>query len=97
MLNSKTLRLKLDAVRQEIRNLIVLGMRPDIGSEKRDLIHQLERSARAELKARKKTLDYHLSRTCDGKFLWTPEQHERRAVQLREWPSLASSTRLLPG
>ena len=47
----------LEAVRQEVRNLIIMGMRPDISPEERALIRNLERSARAEAKLRKRALD----------------------------------------
>ena len=56
----KVLRQKLADVRQEIRNLTVMGMRPNIPEKEREFIKQLERSARAELVLRTKALDHHL-------------------------------------
>jgi hypothetical protein len=49
---------KLANTRREVRNLIVIGMRPDLPADKRELIHNAERSARAELKLRIKALWY---------------------------------------
>jgi hypothetical protein len=42
--------------RQEVRNLTVMAMSPDLSPEKADLIRALERSARAEVKLRLKHL-----------------------------------------
>jgi hypothetical protein len=36
--------------RREVRNLTVMGMRPDISADQREVIRQLERSARAQVK-----------------------------------------------
>jgi hypothetical protein len=50
--------------RQEVRNLTVIGMRPDLSADQRELIHNLERSARAQVKLGIKALWYcreHLS------------------------------------
>jgi hypothetical protein len=44
--------------RREVRNLTVMGMRPDLSVEKRELIRNAERSARAEVKLRIKALQY---------------------------------------
>jgi hypothetical protein len=44
--------------RQEVRNLTVIGMRPNLSADKRELIHNAERSARAEVKLRIKALWY---------------------------------------
>ena len=49
---------KLDEVRQEVRNLTVISMRPDQTPEQQALLKNLERSARAELKSRIKALEY---------------------------------------
>ncbi|HEY5379906.1 MAG TPA: hypothetical protein VIJ78_10275 [Pseudolabrys sp.] len=54
----KTLQTKLADARQKVRNLVVIGMRPDLTPEKRELVHNLERSARAEVKLRIKALEY---------------------------------------
>jgi hypothetical protein len=47
---------KLKGVRQEIRNLQVMQMRPGQSAEKLELLADLERSARAEAKLRLKAL-----------------------------------------
>jgi hypothetical protein len=49
---------KLADTRQEVRNLTVMGMRPDLSDDKRELIRNAERSARAEVKLRIKALQY---------------------------------------
>jgi hypothetical protein len=54
----RTLRQKLADTRQEVRNLIVMGMRPNLTPEKAELIRNLERSARAEAKLRHRHLEY---------------------------------------
>jgi hypothetical protein len=47
----EALRLKMLAdARREVRNLTVMGMRPDISADEREIIRQLERSARAQVK-----------------------------------------------
>jgi hypothetical protein len=56
-----TLERKLKGVRQEVRNLQVMQMRPDQSAEKLALLADLERSARAEAKLRLKALTYFLS------------------------------------
>ena len=48
----------LDGVRQEVRNLQVLQMRPGHSPEKLEFLRNLERSARAEVKLRQKALQY---------------------------------------
>jgi hypothetical protein len=55
------LRLKLEAAKQEVRNLSVMGMRPDLSEKKREVVKHLERSARAEVTLRQKALDHQLS------------------------------------
>jgi hypothetical protein len=47
---------ELADTRREVRKLIVIGMRPDLPSDKRELIHNAERSPRAEVKLRIKAL-----------------------------------------
>jgi hypothetical protein len=49
---------KLRGVRQEVRNLQVMQMRPGQSAEKLKLLSDLERSARAEVKLRVKALAY---------------------------------------
>ena len=49
---------KLKGVRQEVRNLQVMQMKPDQPPEKLKLLAELERSARAEVKLRVKALAY---------------------------------------
>ena len=49
---------KLADTRREVRNLTVMGMRPDLSADKRELIRNAERSARAEMKLRIKALQY---------------------------------------
>jgi hypothetical protein len=51
-----TLERKLKGVRQEVRNLQVMQMRPGQSAEKLKLLADLERSARAEVKLRLKAL-----------------------------------------
>jgi hypothetical protein len=63
---SQNARLEDDAARDaklpaEIRNLTIMGMRPGLTREKKTLLHDLERSARAELKLRHKAIEYYLS------------------------------------
>jgi hypothetical protein len=53
----ETLERELRAVRQEVRNLQVLAMRPNQSAEKLELLRNLERSARAEVKLRLKALN----------------------------------------
>jgi hypothetical protein len=55
----KTMQQEMQNCRQEIRNLT--GTRPDLTREKKALLHELERSARAELKLRYKAIEYYLS------------------------------------
>src|SRR5437660_12843271 len=47
----KTLQRKIASCRQEVRNLQVMAMRPDQPHHKVELLRNLERSARAEIKA----------------------------------------------
>jgi hypothetical protein len=53
-----TLERKLKGVRQEVRNLQVMQMRPGQSAEKLRLLAELERSARAEVKLRQKALEH---------------------------------------
>jgi hypothetical protein len=59
------LRQELKYAKQEVRNLTVMWMRPDLSPEKREIIRQLERSARAEVMLRHKALDWQIDQ--DGK------------------------------
>jgi hypothetical protein len=59
-----TLERKLKGVRQEVRNLVVMQMRPGRTSEQLKVLSDLERSARAEVKLRVKALEY--ARTQSG-------------------------------
>jgi hypothetical protein len=52
------LQTKLDSVRQEVRNLTVMGMDPNQTPEQAALIKELERSARAEMRLRTMALAY---------------------------------------
>jgi hypothetical protein len=61
-----TLEGKLKGVRQEIRNLQVMQMRPGQSAEKLKLLSELERSARAEVKLRLKALEYAKSQIARG-------------------------------
>lgn len=56
------LRQALADAKQEVRNLTVMGMRPELSDQKRAVIRQLERSARAEVKLRQKALNYEMSK-----------------------------------
>jgi hypothetical protein len=49
---------KLAEAHRMVRNLTVMGMRPDFSADKRELVRNLERSARAEVKLRIKALQY---------------------------------------
>jgi hypothetical protein len=49
---------KLAETRQIVRNLTVMGMRPDLSAKERELVPLLERSARAEVRLRIKALQY---------------------------------------
>jgi hypothetical protein len=51
-----TLQQELKDARQEVRNLQVLGMDPSLPAHKAELVRNLERSARAEVKLRLKAL-----------------------------------------
>jgi hypothetical protein len=57
-LDEALLERKLANTRQEVRNLTVIGMRPNLSADQRELIHNAERSARAEVKLRIKALRY---------------------------------------
>lgn len=54
-------RQKLKDTRQKVRNLTVMVLHPDLLPADVELVKQLERSARAEVKLRRKHLDWVLS------------------------------------
>ena len=54
----RVLQQKLDDARLEVRNLIVMQFRPGNSPRKRAMLHELEQSARAEVKLRIKALEY---------------------------------------
>jgi hypothetical protein len=56
-----TLERELKGVRQEVRNLQVMQMRPEQSAAKLAHLADLERSARAEVKLRIKAIEYYLS------------------------------------
>lgn len=63
----------LDESRQEVRSLVVLGMRPDLLPDEVAFIRNLERSARAEGKLLSKALQHvkeWQKQTCRGLFRW---------------------------
>ena len=49
---------ELADTRREVRNLTVMVMRPDVSADEREVIHNLERSARAQVKMGIKALQY---------------------------------------
>jgi hypothetical protein len=57
----KTMQQEMQNCRQEVRNLTIMGMKPGLTPEKKALLFELERSARAELKLRHKAIKYYLS------------------------------------
>jgi hypothetical protein len=57
----KTLQAEMKDCRQEVRNLTIMGMRPGQSPQEKEILHQLERSARAELKLWQKAIDHFLS------------------------------------
>ncbi len=56
---------RLKDVRQEVRNLVVLGMAPQLLPSELEVVRNLERSARAEVKLLLKAIDYERSRQGD--------------------------------
>jgi hypothetical protein len=49
-LDEARLEMKLAGARQRVRNLIVLGMRPGLSAEMREVVRRLETSTRAEVR-----------------------------------------------
>jgi hypothetical protein len=62
-----------EVVRQEVRNLQVLGMRPNY-RQKAEFIRRLERSARAEVKLRLKALENAKKDQANGRENARPSQ-----------------------
>jgi hypothetical protein len=54
----ETLLLELKAARQELHNLQVMAMKPDRTAEQLEMLHQFERSCRAEIKLRRRAIEY---------------------------------------
>jgi len=80
------LRRKLASVRQEVRNLTVMGMRPDLPPEKAELVRNLERSARASAKLRLRHLDYVLKTNIQwrNKVDFMPQLQERQGLDFEK-------------
>jgi hypothetical protein len=57
---------ELANTRREVRNLTVMGMRPDISADQREVIRQLERSARAQVKLGLRALNRGKPDVCDS-------------------------------
>jgi hypothetical protein len=53
----QTLQTKLAGARQEVRNLVVMAMQPGRSAANLKHLHNLERSARAEVKLRVKAVE----------------------------------------
>jgi hypothetical protein len=51
-------RVKLEAARQRVRDLTVIGLRDNLTPAQRAAVKQWERSSRAEVKLRQKALDH---------------------------------------
>lgn len=60
MLDLQKLQQDLKDTRQEVRNLTVMAMHPDLLPKEVELVRNLERSARAEVKLRQKHLAWAL-------------------------------------
>ena len=54
----KVLQAEMKDTQQEVRNLTIMGMRPNLSPHKKALFLQMERSARAELKLRHRALEH---------------------------------------
>jgi hypothetical protein len=57
---------ELADTRREVRNLVVIGLRPDLPTDQRELIRNLERSARAQVRLLLKALAYHREQQRNG-------------------------------
>jgi hypothetical protein len=87
MRDLQTLRQKLKDVRQEVRNLTVMAMRPDLTPAKAELVLKGLRSARAEVKLRVKALNYQLSKESTAPPAATPST----TAPTSTWPSPSPS------
>jgi hypothetical protein len=61
------LKRQLASVRQEVRNLTVMAMRPDLPEDKVELVRNLARSARASAKLRQRHLEHVMKTHFKGK------------------------------
>ena len=52
------LQMKLAGARQRVRNLIVLGMNPGVPAEKREAVHKMEQSTRAQVRVHIRLLEH---------------------------------------
>ena len=53
---------ELAVTRRRVADLVVMQMRPNQTPERLELLHNLERSARAELKLRRRAVEYERSK-----------------------------------
>jgi hypothetical protein len=83
----KLLERKLADARQKVRNLTVMVMNPRYAPEKREILHQCERSARAEVKLRLMAIEY--QRGLEG--LEGPASPGFRKLTPRAWKIARSS------
>jgi hypothetical protein len=74
-----TLERTLRDVRQEVRNLQVMQMRPGQSAEKLALLRELEMSARAETKLRQKALDHARKRSVQARHAATSAMCHKRS------------------
>jgi hypothetical protein len=90
-----TLERKLKGVHQGVRNLQVLQMRPGLPAAKLELLRNLERSARAEVKLRLKALEHHkrMQTQLRGELPWRRLRWLRRAESLLRATLAAKQTR----
>jgi hypothetical protein len=58
MPDMETLHRELKAARQELHNLQVLQLQPGKSPERLEMLHQFERSCRAEIKLRLRAIEY---------------------------------------
>jgi hypothetical protein len=80
MRDLQMLRQELKDARQEVRNLTVMAMRPDMSPAKAELVLKGLRSARAEVKLRVMALNYQLSKESRAPRL--PHLQRRRRHRL---------------
>jgi hypothetical protein len=79
-----TMELKLRHTRWQIRNLQVMQMRPGQSAEELKFFGDLERSARALVKVLLQAIEDRKCPPAAGKYMMTPDQHRRRAQDLRQ-------------